>query len=161
MGTNYYRIPLENEMKKIKKEIIDNISTKSDFYIVSNVSLDMYYKHDENLYDDLIKSDFLDICVHIGKNSFGWKFLWDFNNNKYYKNKSELIDFCKSGRIFDEYGIEHEVNEFLEFALNKNNGYDGYTARNESIIDNPSGFNDKCNEVYIDGLRVSEYTNFF
>jgi len=59
----------------------------------------------------------IDIKVHLGKSSSGWKFLWNFNDNKYYSTKNELIQFVLSGRVIDEYGDEIYPQDFLEMAF--------------------------------------------
>jgi hypothetical protein len=56
--------------------------------------------------------------IHLGKRSSGWKFCWNFHNNKYYSNKEELLNFIRSGRVVDEYGEEQDINEFILMALN-------------------------------------------
>ena len=46
--------------------------------------------------------EFLDgTNVHLGKRSSGWKFLWNWNDSKYYKTKEELFEFIRSGRVVD------------------------------------------------------------
>jgi len=92
----------------------------------------------------------------------GWKFCWNFHDGKYYKNKEELLDFIRGGKVVDEYGQTIEVEEFIEMALSWG-GPDGWVADKEYFesMERSSFFN---NEDYydkeIDGLRVSSSTDF-
>lgn len=90
----------------------------------------------------------------------GWKFLWDFNENKYYSNKEELFEFIKSGRVVDEYGEEMNGDEFIKMALewNQPDGYDAKMYRREHPRQYSHDFEKK--EEYIDGLRVAPYSDF-
>jgi hypothetical protein len=83
----------------------------------------------ENIYDEfrtIVKGferwspwdEFLDgMKIHIGKRSSGWKFLWNFQDNKFYTNKEELFKFIRSGRVVDEYGELQDTEEFIKMAL--------------------------------------------
>ena len=99
--------------------------------------------------------------IHLGKRSGGWKFCWNFHNNKYYSNKEELIQFVLSGRVVNEYGDEIEPQEFLDMAFEWGQP-DGliadekYIRENSSWLSNPQDYADKI----IDGLRVSSSTKF-
>jgi hypothetical protein len=103
--------------------------------------------------------------VHLGKRSGGWKFCWNFHNNKYYSNKEELLSFIRSGRVVDEYGDEWNVDEFIKMAfewgepdgLVVNEEYRKKERRNGmgSFFDNPN-----YDDLIIDGLRVSTSTEF-
>jgi hypothetical protein len=98
--------------------------------------------------------------IHLGKKSMGWKFLWNFHDNKYYSNKEELFNFIKSGRIVDEYGTEIDVEEFMTISLewNQPDGLDAEKYRREHPRQYHHDFEKK--EQYIDGLRVAPYTDF-
>ena len=50
--------------------------------------------------------------MHIGKSSFGWKFLFAFNGGEYYKNLDELKSFIEDKKIWNEYGEEVTHEEF-------------------------------------------------
>jgi len=82
--------------------------------------------------------------THLGKRSAGWKFLWNFHNDKYYSNKEELLNFIRSGKVIDEYGKKHDTEEFLKMALEWGEP-DGQVS-NDDIIK--------------DGLRISTHTIF-
>ena len=99
--------------------------------------------------------------IHLGKRSGGWKFIWNWNNGKYYKTKEELFDFIRDGRVVDEYGQQIDVEEFITMALDwgKEDGWDletYYKEHPEHQIPTRQG----VYEEYIDGLRVSTSTDF-
>jgi hypothetical protein len=106
-----------------------------------------------------------DTNIHLGKRSSGWKFCWNFHENKYYKNKEELLEYIRSGRIVDEYGTEWFVEEFIEMAL-KWGEPDGLVVnekyRKEQRLKGVGSFfdNPKYDDKIIDGLRVSSSTDF-
>ena len=93
----------------------------------------------------------------------GWKFCWNFNDNKYYSNKAELIDFINAGRVVDEYGEEVQPAVFMEMAFNWGQP-DGLvadktyfdTTNHHHWMSNPEDYYDR----EIDGLRVSSSTEF-
>lgn len=158
MGTNYYRIPSVREMGEKKSKLIENIknidiSSSSIIYkfkIIDDKSEQISY------WDKFVE----DTSIHLGKRSSGWKFLWNFNDNKYYSNKEELFNFIRTGRIVDEYGKEMDVEEFIKMALEwgQPDGLDGETYRRQHPRQYHYDFEMK--EKYIDGLRVSPYNDF-
>lgn len=162
MGTNYTRIPTAEEMEVKRKQLVKTVSElvmepssiKREFQMTKEDTWDSESPWDQ----------FLDgTAVHLGKRSYGWKFCWNFHNNKYYSSKEELIQFVLSGRVVDEYGEEMDPQEFLDMAF-KWGEPDGlvvdeeYFNKNErnNWMSNPSDYYDKI----IDGLRVSSSTEF-
>jgi len=103
------------------------------------------------------------MSVHLGKRSGGWKFCWNFHDNKYYTNKDELIGFVLSGRIVDEYGEEiTNPQDFLDMSFEWGEP-DGLSVNEEYYKSNEQDtfFNDpKYYDKIIDGLRVSSSTEF-
>jgi len=146
MGTNYYRIPTQLEMEERKSKLIKDIA-----------DLDISPSNMESVWDSITEGT----SIHLGKRSGGWKFCWNFHNNKYYSNKEELIQFVLSGRVVNEYGDEIEPQEFLDMAFEWGQP-DGlitdekYLRENSSWLSNPQDYEDKI----IDGLRVSSSTEF-
>jgi hypothetical protein len=158
MGTNYYRIPTVNELETRRNRLMSRIrqmelnveSVSKDFTIGDPTKFDNWSPWDE--FSDNVK-------VHLGKRSMGWKFLWNFNDDKYFKDKESLFKFIRSGRIIDEYGNEMSQEKFIVMALSwgKEDGYDiesyylEYPERRTSW---------SKPERYVDGLRISDSTNF-
>jgi hypothetical protein len=165
MGTNYYRIPTESEMEERR----DRLRTRLiGLKMTPDLIADRFRYIDGGLDDEVFGGitpwdEFLsDTRVHLGKRSMGWKFCWNFHDNKYYSNKQQLIDFIRSGRIVDEYGAEESPQEFLDMAFNWGEP-DGLTVDTEYYKNNErsSLFNDpKYYDKEIDGLRVSSSTDF-
>ena len=94
MGTNYYLRPkVSSESKARIKELIDN-----------------------DKFEDV--KDILDkecATIHIGKQSGGWKFLWDVHYFNYFEpSKEAIIEWLKTGIIFDEYGKKFTLEEFFD-----------------------------------------------
>lgn len=103
MGTNFY----------IKKRL----SQKKKNELIKYIQTDQY--------DEVIKE--LPKTIHLGKRSYGWKFLWDANDFKYFKpTKDSFERFLKSGLIFDEYGKQFSYEDFIENEVGKSldQGYD-------------------------------------
>ncbi len=164
MGTNYYRVPKSNDMVTRHQRLINRVSNLDvwDPASVANQFSDI--KHGEwetkNAWQEFLE----DTNVHLGKRSLGWKFCWNFNNNKFYSNKEELLKFIRAGRVVDEYGEHIDVEEFIEMALNwgEPDGHiynEEYAKKHESqniYFFRSESYYDKI----IDGLRVSTSTDF-
>jgi hypothetical protein len=164
MGTNYYAIPQAEDVEKRRYKLLSDVanldlsvSSVSRGFAVSIDTFDRNSPWDE--FTDNIK-------IHLGKRSSGWKFLWNFHNNKYYSNKDELLTFIRKHRIIDEYGDEEGVEDFIKMALEWGQP-DGWSF-NEDYINtlrekgenHYSSFDYKYFDEVIDGLRVSSGTDF-
>lgn len=160
MGTNFHRVPKGHEMIKREQKLrmrIDDLDTinpaqiECGFSLISDGEFDKISPWDE----------FLDgTNVHLGKRSSGWKFLWNWNQSKYYKNKEELFEFIRSGRVVDEYGRQMDQEDFIQMALQwgQEDGWDIDTYHREnpqSII-----WGERKHEEYIENLRVSTSVDF-
>ena len=162
MGTNYYRVPKSHEMIKREQKLrmridsMDSISPNQierGFRSISVGEWDYMSPWDE----------FLDgTNIHLGKRSSGWKFLWNWNDSKYYKTKEGLFEFIRSGRVVDEYGEQMDQEEFIQMALQwgQEDGWDIETYYKENPSHRISFIHDKKHEEYLDGLRVSTSTEF-
>lgn len=161
MGTNFYKIPTEAEILAKKEKLIDAINNLdlSPSSIESGFTVEVEDSWEkQSCWDEFIQ----DTNIHLGKRSSGWKFCWNFNDNKYYSNKEELLAFIRSGRVVDEYGTEHDVEEFIEMALN--------WGEPDGLVFDEDYENNRANSSYfhgpkywdrnIDGLRVSSSTQF-
>jgi hypothetical protein len=164
MGTNYYRIPQAEEMKAKKVALLRKIEALD----LSPMNIECGFRegiddqwNSESPWDTFIGGT----NVHLGKRSNGWKFCWNFHNNRYYSNKEELLAFIRSGRVVDEYGDEENVEEFIEMALtwgepdgmilDENYRKEQRKKGAGSFFDNP-----RYDDLIIDGLRVSSATDF-
>ena len=87
MGTNYYRIPTVDEMESKKEKLIKHIED----LILTPFNIERGFRviqvdewSSESPWDSFIE----DTNIHLGKRSSGWKFCWNFHNNKYYSNNT-------------------------------------------------------------------------
>jgi hypothetical protein len=164
MGTNYYRIPTEQEMVAKKRQLlydIENIEL-SPFNIERQFKMEKKDSWDhESPWDNFIQ----ETSIHLGKRSSGWKFCWNFHNNKYYGDKNELLKFIRSGRVVNEYGDEVDVEEFIKMALEWGEP-DGQVVnedyrKKQRMLGMGDFFLDAMyDDKIIDGLRVSSSTEF-
>lgn len=108
MGTNFYKVIPYTEEEKIKIKDIYNRLADS---LIENG------KESWIIREEL--EDLSHHCIHLGKRSCGWQFLWNHNNGKYYDvNIGSIKEFLESpGPIMDEYGEKFTVEEFLEDEL--------------------------------------------
>jgi len=164
MGTNYYRIPTEEEIESRKQRLQSRIRTMH----VDVNSIERGFRYIDNSKDEWSSlspwDEFIEgTSIHLGKRSGGWKFCWNFHKEKYYKDKESLLNFIRSGRVVDEYGDEMDREEFITMALEWGQP-DGLVADKEYFdttehhrwMSNPEDYYDK----EIDGLRVSSSTEF-
>lgn len=162
MGTNFYRIPTEKEVESRKARLLSSIR-KID---LNPGSIERGFRvPQDDTWDHLSPWDHFtkDISIHLGKRSGGWKFCWNFHDNKWYSNKEELLEFIRGGRVVDEYGEEQEVEEFIDMALGwgqpegfvHDEQYEQEQRKNGGHIWGP-----KYYDLIIDGLRVSTSTEF-
>lgn len=161
MGTNYYRIPTEEEMIARKERLARKIANldispqaiNQGFSIDNPDNWDRYSPWDKFTDETLI---------HLGKRSGGWKFCWNFHNDKYYSSKTSLEAYIKSGRVIDEYGTLFTAEEFLEMAYNWcADGWDTQSYYEERPNDRMNWLDySKHYDRYVDNLRVSSSTEF-
>lgn len=140
MSTNYYlrRKPLLEQREELKR-MIDQSGDGSNFKEILDMASVMYGTCTE--YDRDLG------VIHLGKKSFGWKFLWNPNIvkkdfGKYDQEKKTFIrdirtvgmyDLSREGiekfvmnkeyELYDEYGEKCDKEKFLNMALNSE-GYD-------------------------------------
>ena len=160
MGTNYYRVPTLAEMEQKKEQLQKRIeeldmspgSIERDFPVVEQAG---FYDH-INPWQEFTES----ASVHLGKRSGGWRFCWNFHDNKYYSTKQELLAFIKSGRVVDKYGAEQDPEEFIQMALDWCK--DGLVFNAEYERKHGRGFfyGPSRWDREVDGLRVSSSTDF-
>ena len=161
MGTNYYRIPSAAEMEERKERLIKQVAEID----VSAQSVNQGFTYDNPKgWDRYSPWDFFteDTHTHLGKRSGGWKFCWNFHNDKYYNDKESLESFVKSGRVIDEYGVEISPDDFLKMAYEWcTDGWDNQKYYQERPQDRVSWIDySKHMDRYVDGLRISSSTDF-
>jgi hypothetical protein len=163
MGTNFYRIPTEKEIEERKSKLISQLE-KMDMDPASVEN--KFRKPQEGSWDWLSPWDhFVDgVSIHLGKRSMGWKFCWNFHDNKYYSNKEELLEFVRGGRVVDEYGEEQDVEEFIKMALEWGQP-DGLVVNEEYELEEQKKgrrifYGEKYWDMIVDGLRVSSSIDF-
>jgi hypothetical protein len=164
MGTNFYKIPTEDEIK-VKHNQLQIDILNMDLSVLS-IEGGFRVAKDDQWNGENPWETFMDkINIHLGKRSMGWKFCWNFHDKKYYSNKEELLNFIRSGRVIDEYGDEIEVEEFIEMALSWGEP-DGAIYDKEYRMkqwDKGTGtflHSESYDDKVIDGLRVSSSTDF-
>jgi len=165
MSTNYYRIP---KQKVVREKYLDLVEQINDIDIFSPTQIYNEFRTIEKGFERWNPWDnFIDgLKIHIGKRSGGWKFLWNFQDGKFYTNKEELLKFIRSGRVVDEYGELQNTEEFIKMALEWGQP-DGYVY-NKNYMDEQSKlahykpFTDmsKFYDKEIDGLRVASTAEF-
>lgn len=151
MSTNYYYVIKADEL--IKDTIISAIDSQN-YYLASRLTNDLLSENN----------------IHIGKSSFGWKFIFDANQNKYYLPNRESIDNflrTKGGVLKDEYGREISLDEFWKIVDSSSNGIDnkkyynkiGKTYCYENLFKKENEFfkqyNPEYGQFHNDGLLFS------
>ena len=103
MGTNFYAIlPVKQETKDKFYELAERVSNSN----LDDIKWDLFELQEEL---DTYK-------VHLGKRSYGWAFLWDLNNLKYYEPTLESIkEFIdkNNATIQNEYGESFTWDQFI------------------------------------------------
>lgn len=60
--------------------------------------------------------------IHLGKNSYGWEFSFQYNGGQFYKNINEMQVWLKEKRIYDEYGDKVSYKDFWDMVKSKIGG---------------------------------------
>ena len=165
MSTNYYRIPKASEVRIKYLDLVERINNL-DIWSPDNIMNE--FSDIERGFERWSPWDvFIDgLKIHVGKRSSGWKFLWNFQDNKFYTNKEELFKFIRSGRVVDEYGELQDTEEFIKMALEwgQPDGYvlDKNYMDEQSRLAHYKPFTDmsKYYDKEVDGLRVSSTAEF-
>lgn len=153
MGTNYYAY------KKLTKEQKNKI--------VQSLENDEY---DSVIFD----INQLSNKVHIGKQSYGWKFIFNPNLFKYYEPTIKSIDdYLRGDNILlkDEYGRKISIDEFWKMVENSKDKLDNREYNQKHHDEMVFLYGSKCDEIYKqynpsyfefynDGLRFSISSEF-
>jgi len=160
MGTNYYRVPTVAEMEQRKEKLQSRVAEMD--LSPAKIERGFPVEGQESLFDQFNPwQEFTqDTQVHLGKRSSGWRFCWNFHDNKYYSTKEELFAFIRSGRVVNEYGEELDPDEFIKMAIEwcpdgliHNEAYEKEHGRRFF-------WGPKYWDREVDGLRVSTSTEF-
>ena len=72
-----------------------------------------------------IKENICPLCkradkeIHLGKSSSGWRFMFNYNKGRYYKDIKEMQKWLADKRIEDEYGEEVSHLDFWDMVQDK------------------------------------------
>jgi hypothetical protein len=81
---------------------------KKNKYILNKINLSLAIMNTQN--------NGIEIDIQIGCRIVGYQFLWDFNNNKYYKKYAELRRFVLEKTIYDSNSEKLTGVEFFNMA---------------------------------------------
>ena len=168
MGTNYYRVPSEEDMELRRDRLIERIkrlkmtpgNIENNFSReYGNDNLGFFSFDSYSPWDEFLENT----SIHLGKKSSGWQFTWNHNNWKYYNDMNSILKFLRKGRVVDEYGVEFLPDEFFEMAINW--CPDGWTNERyfkEELIAKGKKplFPEHYVDIIVDGLRFMNTTDF-
>lgn len=112
MGTNVYAYrKLDKDFIKDREDFLKDITKTVNFTLDVSEFEDLTYNFKKRL---------LEQVVHLGKSSYGHKFLLNGNNKKYYSwNKDSIMKFLTEDcyKIVDEDGHTYTPEEFWEIFV--------------------------------------------
>lgn len=152
MGTNFYCRKINRKHRKMFSDDLNELSQYIT-YNIDNIELDLVEKVKEFIESN---SD-LEEEIHLGKRSYGWQFLWDYHNGKYFKPNLESIkEFLSQDDIiiYDEYENFYKVEQLFNDELSD--------CLYKDAIHN-DGMDGEYSEYYFkseDGLRFSKFEDF-
>ena len=144
MGTNFYA---QAKITKKQRENAKQLLNEAMKMIDNNDII----CHNDNVIDNLSYDlrEALSTEIHLGKRSYGWQFLWNFNNGKYYaKTLASIKEFLKDKTIYDEYDNIYTLDQFFNDEI----GHCLYKT-NELLDGSEGEYHDQY--TYNDGLRFS------
>ena len=152
MGTNFYCRKID---KKHRNMFSKDLSALNE-YILLNINNPKI-----NLLEEVNKfiSDYCDFEkeIHLGKRSYGWQFLWDYHNGKYFNpNLDSIKEFLSQDDIiiYDEYENFYEVEQLFNDELSD-------CLYKDAIHDD--GMGGEYSKYFFkseDGLRFSKFEDF-
>lgn len=170
MGTNYYARIKPSD--KDKQKLISLIEDGQDYYGIIELTKALYAEVNDDYYP------FEGGIVHLGKSSYGWKFLWNTNwreydgghwdgeSGKWIKDiklhkfydltAKSLYDFImrEDITIYDEYGEMQDKEKFWKFATETK--ADGLTSASYNK-DSKSVYKKFSDKFYHDFIEVDPY----
>ena len=164
MSRNYYAI------KQFSEEEINKIKEKTNIKILIDDPWD--YNTDINWVNEKLQEH----KIHLGLQSYGWQFLWNHNNGKYYNlNLPSIISFLQNVYIYDEYGYYYTIENFLnniQHCLFKGQLWNNkeyfqenptlyYPENKIVILNNGEHYHAEYGEFISHGLRFADTTEFW
>ena len=153
MGTNIYlsKIVSKEEIEETKrklKEMVDGVMSIDDFEDVISFLQDECERQEKE--------------IHICKISYGWKLLFQANENLYECTLESMTDYIRQAidsgewEMIDEYGNAYSLDELKEDLEKHKDGFDhdSYVERIRKLGDFPDY---GSIEFISDGLRWSHY----
>lgn len=152
MGTNFYCRKID---RKYRKMFSKDLSALNE-YILLNINNPKI-----NLLEEVNRfiSDYCDFEkeIHLGKRSYGWQFLWDYHNGRYFNpNLYSIKEFLSQDDIiiYDEYENFYEVEQLFNDELSD-------CLYKDAIHDD--GMGGEYSKYFFkseDGLRFSKFEDF-
>ena len=152
MGTNFYCRKIDRKHRKMFSKDLSALNEHISLNI-DNPEINLLEEMNKFIldYSDLEKE------IHLGKRSYGWQFLWDYHNGKYFNPSLESIKgflLQKDIVIYDDYGnfytVDQLFNDEIANCLYKDAMHD-------------DGMDGEYSEYYFkseDGLRFSKFEDF-
>lgn len=152
MGTNFYCRKIDRKHRKMFSKDLSALN--------EHISLNID-NPEINLLEEVNRfiSDYRDFEkeIHLGKRSYGWQFLWDYHDGKYFNsNLNSIKEFLSQDGIiiYDEYENFYEVEQLFNDELSN-------CLYKDAMHDD--GMDGKYSEYYFkseDGLRFSKFEDF-
>lgn len=152
MGTNFYCRKINRERRKM---FYKDLSALNEHIRLNVDNLEINFLEEV----DKFMLDYYDFEreIHLGKRSYGWQFLWDYHNGKYFNPSLESIKgflLQKDIVIYDEYGNFYTVDQLFNNEI-------ANCLYKDSMHDD--GMNGEYSKYYFkseDGLRFSKFEGF-
>lgn len=152
MGTNFYCRKIDRKHRKMFSKDLSALNEHIKLNIDDPKA--NLLKSVKNFIDDY---ENFEKKIHLGKRSYGWQFLWDYHDGKYFEpNLKSIKEFLSQDDIviYDEYDNFYDVNQLFIDELSS-------CLYSDAMHDD--GMNGEYSEYYFkseDGLRFSKFEDF-
>ena len=152
MGTNFYCRKIDRKHRKMFSKDLSALNEHISLNI-DNPEINLLEEVNKFILDyrDLEKE------IHLGKRSYGWQFLWDYHNGKYFNpDLNSIKKFLSQDDIiiYDEYENFYEVEQLFNDELSD-------CLYKDAIHDD--GMGGEYSKYFFkseDGLRFSKFEDF-
>ena len=152
MGTNFYCRKIDRKHRKMFSKDLSALNEHISLNI-DNPEINLLKEVNKFILDyrDLEKE------IHLGKRSYGWQFLWDYHNGKYFNpDLNSIKKFLSQDDIiiYDEYENFYEVEQLFNDELSD-------CLYKDAIHDD--GMGGEYSKYFFkseDGLRFSKFEDF-